>query len=139
MSYNLVKLIGGPIETIEGAQRLAVRLFLEIAHHHGDMEARRIFAARGKEPTPTEINELKGWNILRLYDLMPQKNKAELARQIIAANEKLPDTEQLTPRRRPTFPTVYHYIGELLRERKDAIAAGSWKGPGPEYWEDWNE
>jgi len=141
MSENLKKLFlqQNPIETKSGAAMRIMDLFDEIEATHGTEQARRLFEKWGKEPTPAELIKLKGWRALERYDQMPgRKNKAELTRQIIAENETLPDDEQLTPRRRPTFPTVYHWLGELLRERSAAMKAGTWDGPEPFAWEDIN-
>jgi hypothetical protein len=139
MSENLKKLFLqlNPVSTKSGAAMRVTDLFYEIEAAHGSEAARLMFERWAKEPTPAEIIKLKGWRILERYDLLPldekgRKNKAQLAREIVVENEALPDDEQVTPRRRPTFPTVYAYIGTLLRERRDAMEAGTWDGPDPD-------
>jgi hypothetical protein len=130
MSENLLKYFAGPIETIEGAERHALRLFLEIEKHHGEDAARRIFTERGREPTKTEIAERKAFQLLDRYDNMqPEPNVMELARQLVEESNTLPIEEQLTPRGSTTEATIVQYIRDLRRRRKAAIAAGTWVGP----------
>jgi hypothetical protein len=61
---------------------------------------------------------------------MQPQNVAELARQLVFENETLPEQDRLTPRGKPTLPTVDKYIRLLLKKRDDEIAAGTWSGPG---------
>src|SRR5947209_6893188 len=99
MSENLLKYFSGPIETVEGAERHALRLFLEIEKHHGEEEARRIFTERGRESTKTELAERREFRLLDRYDNMqPTPNVMELARQLACESKTLPLEEQLTPR-----------------------------------------
>jgi len=63
---------------------------------------------------------------------MKEPNVREMARQVEAANAKLPDDEQLTPRREPSRETIEAYLRELLRERREAMAVGAWEGPTPD-------
>jgi hypothetical protein len=130
MSENLLKYFAGPIETVVGAERLALRLFLDIERHHGEDEARRIFARWGKEPTKNEIAEAKTFKVLDRYDnMLPEPNVMALARELAAENISLPPADQITARGSTTAATIEHHIRDLLRRRKAAVAAGTWQGP----------
>jgi len=129
MSENLLKLFAGKIETIAGAERRALVLYLEIEKHHGEEEARRIFAKRGKKPTKTENAERKTWKVLQRFDAMPAPNVMELARQLALESKTLPVDEQITPRGSTSEATIDHHIRDLLRKRKARIADGTWNGP----------
>jgi hypothetical protein len=136
MSENLRKLFHPQIETIDGAERHALRLFLEIERHHGEAEARRIFTERGREPAKTEIAEWKIFQLLDRYDNMkPEPNVMELARQLDCESRTLPPEEQLLPRGGTTVSTIDHYIREQIRRRKAKITDGTWDGP-PWKWND---
>jgi hypothetical protein len=138
MSENILKYFAGPIETIEGAERHALRLFLEIEKHHGEDEARRIFTERGREPTKTEIAERKAFQVLDRYDdMLPAPNVMKLARELVCENKTLSPEEQLTPRGSTTEATIVQYINDWRRKRKAAIAAGTWAGP-PWNWDGWD-
>jgi hypothetical protein len=137
MSENLLKLFAGPIESIEGAERHALRLYLEIEKHHGEQEARRIFTNRGRKPTKKEVAERKRFKILERYDFMPEPNVMELARQLEVESKTLPPDEQITPRGSKTQATIDHHIRSLLKRRKEEIAAGTWEGP-PWDWSNWS-
>jgi hypothetical protein len=130
MSENLLKLFAGRIETIEGAERHTLRLFLEIEKHHGEEEARRIFAERGREPTKAELAERKAFRLLDRYDNMqPKPNVMELARQLACESKTLAPEEQLTPRSSTTEATIVQYINDLRRKRNAKLAEGTWEGP----------
>jgi hypothetical protein len=130
MSENLLKDEFHPIESVSGASVRAYRLFREIEKHHGTEEARRIFRAWSKAPSKKQINEIKAWRILDRFDAMQPQNVAELARQLVSENETLPEEDRLTPRGKPTLPTVDKYIRLLLKKREDKLVAGTWIGPG---------
>lgn len=130
MSENLLKLFGGPIETREGAERHALRLYLEIEKHHGEQEARRIFARRGRRPTKREAAEWREFKLLDRYDNMqPKPNVMQLARELEAESKTLPADELLTARGNTTASTAVHYINQLRKRRDRKIAEGSWGGP----------
>jgi hypothetical protein len=117
MSENLLKLFAGRVETKQGAELRALRTFLEIEKHHGEEEARRIFARLGKKPGKREIKEREGFDMLSRFDMMePRPNVDHLARQIAEETGR-------------TFDTAKAYINELRRKRRDMIAAGTWAGP----------
>ncbi|MCA1514543.1 hypothetical protein N2605_16305 [Bradyrhizobium yuanmingense] len=131
MSENLKKLFlqSNPTTTKTGAAMRVSFLFHEIEEAHGLDVARAMFEKWAKPTTQNELNKLKGWRLIERYDDMLEPNVRELARQIEAENAKLPDDEQLTPRRKPSRETIEAYIRELLRERRKAIEAGTWDGP----------
>jgi hypothetical protein len=130
MSEKLLQDKYHPIESKSGAATRVMKLFWEVEKHHGTDEARRIFERWARHPTQAEINKLKGWKLIERYDDMDDQNVRELARQIEAANAKLPNDQQLTPRPRPTRETIEAYLRELLRQRRDGIKDGTWDGPG---------
>jgi hypothetical protein len=134
MSRNLLKLFPGDIRTAHGARLRILRLFYEIEDHHGTDETRRLFAERTKKPSKRELAERKEHLLLQRFDAMPVPNVMELARDIVAENKTLPPDEQLTPRGSTSEATITHYIRELLRKRKAAIADGTWAGPP--WWPD---
>jgi hypothetical protein len=77
---------GTNVETIGGAENLALRLFFEIKRRYGEDEARRIFEC-SKKRTPSELAEAKSWELLDRYDNMqPKPNVMELARQLALEN-----------------------------------------------------
>jgi hypothetical protein len=119
-----------PVETKSGAAMRVMELFYQIEEAHGTEQARLLFERWATRPSQSEQNKLKRWRIIERYDAMQIKNQAQLAREIVEANEKLPEDEQLTPSFRPSYPTVYDYIRTLLRERREAVKAGTWDGPG---------
>jgi hypothetical protein len=128
-----------PVETKSGAAMRVADLFYQIEEAHGTEEARRLFDRWAKTPSQSEINKLKGWRILERYDELKigssgRKNKAQLAREIYADNERLPTDQQVTPRPRPTLQAIDHYIRDLIREREKAMKAGTWDGPIPDKW-----
>jgi hypothetical protein len=96
---------------------------------HGRVEAHRLLALCGGPQEKNDINRMKGWALLERYDAMPVKNVRGLARQIYDENAKLPDDNQLTPRPKPTLPTIESYLRELLRQRREECEAGTWRGP----------
>jgi hypothetical protein len=129
MSRNLLKLFSGEINTTRGARLRILRLFYEIEDHHGTDETRRLFAERAKPPTKRELAERKEHALLSRYDRMPVPNVMQLAREVAAENKALPADEQLTPRGSTSEATITCYIRGLLKERKQAIAEGTWSGP----------
>jgi hypothetical protein len=134
MSENLLKLLFDKIETIEGAKNRALKLYLEIERFHGEEEARRIFAARAKEPTPAKRAERKNFLILQRYDNMePAPNVMELARQLAEESTTLPGEEQITPRGSMVASTIEHHIRELKKKRTARIADGTWPWPWPSF------
>lgn len=117
MSESLLKLFSGPIETREGAQIRALRTFLEIEKHHGEAEARRIFARLSKKPGKRGLKEREGFNVLARYDTMkPRPNVERLAAEIAKETGR-------------TVDTAKGYINELRRRRREMIKTNSWAGP----------
>jgi hypothetical protein len=144
MSENLIKLMKSDVTQLAGAELEAWKLFLLIKQHHGEKAARRIFREWGKEPPKNRINELKNWSLLERLDAMEKPNVAELARQVVEKNASLPAEQQLTPRHRPTLPTVDKHLRNLLRERQEGLKAGTWEGPTSmrrfnREWDEWIE
>ncbi|MCK1707618.1 MULTISPECIES: hypothetical protein [unclassified Bradyrhizobium] len=142
MSEKLVQLFKADVTQLAGAQLEAWKLFLLIKQHHSEKEAREIFFEWGKPPSKTRINELKNWALLQRYDSMEKPNVAELARQIVEENSHLAEDQQLTPRYRPTLPTVDKHLRNLLRERQEGLQAGTWEGPTSmrrfnREWDEW--
>jgi hypothetical protein len=142
MSENLIKLFNNDITSIGGAQLEAWKLFLLIKQHHSEKEARRIFFEWGKPVSKNRTNELKNWVLLQRLDSMEKPNVAELARQIVEENSHLGDDQQLTPRYRPTLPTVDKHLRNLLRERQEGLRAETWEGPTSmrrfdREWDEW--
>ena len=129
MSENLIMLSINDVTTIDGACMEAQKLFMHLEKHHGADEARKIFREWGKKLTKNRINELKAWALLRRYDAMERPNVSELARQVVAENAALPEDNQLTPRFRPTLPTVDKYLRLLLTKRGEGLKNGTWEGP----------
>jgi hypothetical protein len=129
MSENLLKLASRDITTRHGAVARAIGLLYEIEKHHGEEVAREIFARLGREPTPSEVRERKGFDVLRRFDSMdPRPNVDELARQLAKETGR-------------TFDTAKGYINEWRRKRREMITAGTWQGP-PYYGEtftDWGK
>jgi hypothetical protein len=144
MSENLIKLFKFDMTQLAGAELEAWKLFLLIKQHHGETEARRIFREWGKEPSKNRINELKNWALLQRFDEMEKPTVAELARQVVEENAGLSEEEQLTPRYRPTLPTVDKHLRNLLRERREGLKAETWEGPTSmrrfnREWDEWIE
>ncbi len=131
MSENLLKLFlqTNPVASEAGAVMRVMLLFQEIEEAHGTERARGFFKRWAAPPGKNEINRLKGWRILERLDRMRPRNKSQLAREIVAENLALPLGEQLTPRPRPSYATVYDFIRTLERERTAAMALGTWDGP----------
>jgi hypothetical protein len=144
MSENLIMLMRHDIATPSGAQLEALKLFRQIETHHGREAAQAIFRELGKPLSKARANELKNWALLERYDAMEKPIVAELARQIVEENARLSEEEQLTPRFRPTLPTVDKHLRNLLRERQEGSRAETWEGPTSmrrfnREWEEWIE
>ncbi|WP_316196852.1 hypothetical protein [Bradyrhizobium sp. SZCCHNS3053] len=142
MSEKLLHMFlqANPIETEVGAAMRVMMLFNEIEKVHGAECAKALFERWALKPSQREINKLKGWKILERLDRMTPPNKAKLAREIVEENMSLPDDQQVTPRLRPTYSSLYDYIRTLERERKEGIADGTWRGPRPlPDWSDWSD
>jgi hypothetical protein len=144
MSENLIKYTLNDITTLAGAQMEALKLFRQIETHHGRARAQEIFKELGKPLSKARANELKNWALLKRVDAMEKPNVAELARQVVEENAALPEDQQLTPRYRPTLPTVDKHLRNLLRERQEGLKAGTWEGPTSmrrfnRAWDEWIE
>lgn len=144
MSENLITLFRHDITTPSGAQLEALKLFRQVETHHGRETAQAIFRELGKPISKARINELKNWALLERYDMMEKPNVAELARQIVEENARLTEEQQLTPRYRPTLPTVDKHLRNLLRERQEGLRAETLEGPTSRRrlnreWEEWIE
>ncbi|HEY8336707.1 MAG TPA: hypothetical protein VIQ05_23185 [Tardiphaga sp.] len=133
MSENLLKNAFQPIETQFGASMRALSLFLQIEQHHGTDAAREIFANLGKPLSKRQIMKRRKFALLQRIDDLPDGNVSELARRILEENTTLPLEDQMTPRGSTSFPTVYHYLLDLIKERETAIAKGTWDGPPWEW------
>lgn len=117
-------------ETVCGAKHMAQLLFMVICEHHGDRTARRIFAIRGKPPTPTRLKQIANFGLLDSYDMMKRPNVRQLADQLAEEHKTLPKAKQrgacsTKPR------DLEQQIRRQLRQRRKAIKAGTWWGPFP--------
>ncbi len=141
MSENLIKLFHHDVTTRGGAQMEALKLFRQIETHHGRDRAQAIFRELSKPLSKARANELKNWALLERYDTMEKPNVAALARQIVEENAGLPEEGQLTPRYRPTLPTIDKHLRNLLRERQEALRGETWEGPTSmrRFNREWNE
>jgi hypothetical protein len=144
MSENLIKYVVNDITTLGGAQMEALKLFRQIETHHGRERAQAIFRELGKFLSKARANELKNWALLERYDAMEKPIVAELARQLVEENAGLPEEQQLTPRYKPTLPTVDKHLRNLLRERQEGLKAETWEGPTSmrrfnREWDEWIE
>jgi hypothetical protein len=144
MSENLIKYILFDITTLAGAQMEALKLFRQIETHHGREKAQEVFRELGKPLSKSRTNELKNWVLLERYDAMEKPIVAELARQVVEENARLSEEHQLTPRYRPTLPTVDKHLRNLLRERQEGLKAETWEGPTSmrrfnREWDEWIE
>jgi hypothetical protein len=83
----------------------------------------------GERAFKREDHELKNWALLQRYDAMAEPNVAALAREIVERNATLPKDQQLTPRYRPTLPSLDKHLRLLLKRREAALRAGTWEGP----------
>jgi hypothetical protein len=142
MSENLIKHVLNDVTTPGGAQMEALKLFKQIETHHGRERARAIFGELGKPLSKARANELRNWALLERYDAMEKPIVAELARQVVKENAGLPEEQQLTPRYRPTLPTVDKHLRNLLRERQEGLKAETWEGPTSmrrfnREWDEW--
>ena len=132
MPQNLADLYRPGIDTIEGATRAALELFLKIRKHHGDVKARRIFAMWGTPPTPRRLAEIKNLRLFDLLDLMkPRPNVMKLARELARRNETLPRPERYGPSGSFNHEVLERHIFKLVAKRKKCIKAGTWTGPFP--------
>jgi hypothetical protein len=144
MSENLIKYFIHDMTTLGGAQIEARKLFMWIEDFHGIDQAKKIFRELGEPLSKSRINELKNWALLSRYDEMEKPNVAELARQIVEENASLSEERQLTPRYRPSLPTVDKHLRNLLRERQEGLEAETWQGPTSmrrlnREWDEWIE
>jgi hypothetical protein len=144
MSENLIDLFRNDITTPGGAQMEALKPFRQLETHHGRETAQKIFGELGKPLSQKRANELKNWELLKRYDSMEKPIVAELARQVVEENARLPEEQQLTPRYRPTLPTVDKHLRNLLRDRQEGLKAGKWEGPTSmrrfnREWDEWVE
>jgi hypothetical protein len=106
------------VESLFGCQHMALRLFSLINEHHGETEARRIFAMWGTLPTPTRMRQIRNEGLLTRYDMMkPKPNVQRLAREVAEENRSLPQKD-----RKGAGGTTVHaldrLIRRLVRERK---------------------
>jgi len=129
MSENIIKYVSFDMTTPGGAQMEARKLFMQIEKLHGRERTQAIFKELGKPLSKKRANELKNWALLERLDAMDKPNVAELARQVVKENDSLSKDQQLTPRYRPTLPTVDKHLRNLLRERQEGLRAETWEGP----------
>jgi hypothetical protein len=126
------------IETLSGAARHALMLFLEISERHGEQQARRLFLKWAKPPTARQKAEIINWSLLHRFDAMKAPNVQKMAREIAEENRSLPPEKRQGPRGSTSEHTLDKHIRRLLKVRKKALEKGTWEGPGPDYWPDYN-
>jgi hypothetical protein len=106
------------VKTIEAATERVAWLYSHIEKHHGPEATRKIFVTFGRKMSKRRINEMKNQRLLSMYDRMQEPNVAALAREVVERNAELSREDQLTPRFRPSLPTVDKHIRLLLDKRK---------------------
>jgi hypothetical protein len=114
-------------ESVKGCEHLAYQLFLLIREHHGDAEARRIFAMWGTPPTAKRLAMIENIGLLERLDLMPKPNVQKLARQLAKENKVLPRTKQRGAG--STNPIALEKQIRRVRDmRKAEMKKGTWLG-----------
>ena len=106
----------------------ALVLFSEAKPKLGEQEAREII----RSATSAKASLIaKKWRILQRFDAMePERSPWKLACQLAEENETLPPADRWGPRGSINAETLEHYIHDAIKERKQAIERGTWRGPG---------
>jgi hypothetical protein len=111
----------GPAEhaAIARATGEAYDLFEKHSQELGEETAQEIFIMVAGRHSKSDANMLARWDDLARYDrLGPKPNVAQLARELSAEG-------------RGMASSVETYIRRIVRDRKRAIANGTWNGPKP--------
>jgi hypothetical protein len=117
-------------ESVKGCEHLAYQLFLLIREHHGNAEARRIFAMWGNPPTAKRLALIQNIGLLDRHR-MPKPNIQKLARQLAKENKALPRAKQRGAG--STDPiTLEKQIRRVRDFRKAHMKKGTWLGPIPD-------
>jgi hypothetical protein len=115
----------------------ARRLFEEMKHALGEDEARKIFRYLSDDVPDDEIRELKNLAILQRVNAMQPLNRAELARELVSENDQaamagLPPPNG--PRGSRDVMTMDKHIRNLIKQRDDGLADGTWISIGKTAW-----
>jgi hypothetical protein len=119
------------VESVTGAKHMAYLLFMVIREHHGDAAARAVFALWGTTPSAARLHQIANIGLLDRLDMMkPKPNVQRLAWQLAKENKAIPRSKQRGAG--STNPTALEkQIRRQVRERDDAMKAGTWLGPFP--------
>jgi hypothetical protein len=115
----------------------ASRLFDETTNELGLDQARQIFRYIADEVPDDEIRQLKNLAILQRLDAMQTMNVAALAREMVEENDEaaragLPPPNG--PRGSRSVMTMDKHVRNLITEREEGLADGSWVQIGHASW-----
>lgn len=126
--------------TVESMLFAAYALFKEAEQKFGAGEARRIFSYVSSELSDNEVRELKNLALLRSVaelEATGALNVAELARQLVAENERAVRAGNPAPngpRGTTNLMTMDKHLRTLIEQRNEGLANGTWVRLGKTCW-----
>lgn len=115
------------VDSYYGARHAASLLFGLLSAHHGEDEARRIFAMWAAPRTDHEISKIENASLLTRYEMMSKPSVRQLAKQLIKEKEEVSPPKDPRGAHGTKLENLEKLIRREIGDRKKEMGEKAWR------------